>query len=246
MTDNRCVTSMDQKIEIDFWRNAMRLNTSIPAIINAFDLATQTVSATPGIRAKYISPDSDPKNPTVEYIQYPMITNIPLAIIRGAGVRFTYPIIPGTPCTLIFSQRSIDNFILEGEVANPVEGNNPMTSIIRCMDMTDAMCFPGILTTKDVVENYANDAIEIRSDDGKVKVSVKQDSLTLEQDSATISLSGGNIDMTAGTINITGTSAVNITSPATSVGTVTTIDEKPFLSHTHSGGTIQGNTGGVN
>lgn len=242
MTDNRFVSSQDQKIEIDFWRNAMRLNTSIPGIIDSFDTATNTVSATPGIKAKYI----DPETGDVSYIQFPTITNIPLAIARGSGVRLTYPVTPGNPCTLIFSQRSIDNFILEGAIANPVEGNNPMTSIIRCMDLTDAMCFPGIITSKDPVSDYATDAIEIRSDDGKVKVSVKQDSLTLKQDSATISISGGNIDMTAGTINITGTTAVNITSPATGIGTVTTIDEKPFLSHTHSGGTIEGNTGGVN
>lgn len=240
MTDNRCVTSQEQKIELDFWRNAMRLNTSIPAIVNAFDPTTQTVSATPAIRAKYVSPEGE-----VSYLSYPMITNIPLAITRGAGVRITYPVTVGKPCTLIFSQRSIDNFIVEGGEADPVEGPNPLTSAIRCMDMTDAMCFPGVLTTKDTVQNYATDAIEIRSDDGKVAVSVKQDSLTLKQDSATIKLSGGNIDMNAATINITGTTAVNISSPATALGTVTTIDQKAFLQHIHSGGTIQGKTGGV-
>lgn len=240
MTDNRCVTTQDQKIELDFWRNAMRLNTSIPAIINAFDAVTQTVSATPAIRAKYISPDGK-----ISYIPYPMITNIPLAIIRGANVRITYPITVGNPCTLIFSQRSIDNFISEGGEANPVEGPNPITSSIRCMDLTDAMCFPGILTSKDTVSDYSTDAIEIRSDDGKTKVSVKQDSLTFIQDSATIQMTGGNISMEAATVNIVGTTAVNITSPATNIGESTTIDEKTFLLHTHTGGTIQGSTGGV-
>ena len=240
MTDNRCISSQEQKIELDFWRNAMRLNTSIPAIINAFDPATQTVSATPAIRAKYVSPEGE-----VSYLSYPMITNIPLAITRGSGVRITYPVTVGNPCTLIFSQRSIDNFILEGTEADPVEGPNPLTSAIRCMDLTDAMCFPGVLTSKDTVSNYSTDAIEIRSDDGKVAVSVKQDSLTLKQDSATMTLSGGNISMEGATINITGTTAVNISSPNTNVGTVTTIDQKTFLQHFHSGGTIQGNTGGV-
>lgn len=235
MTDNRCITSPEQKIELDFWRNAMRLNTSIPAIINAFDPATQTVSATPAIRAKYVSPEGE-----VSYLSYPMITNIPLAIARGSGVSITYPITVGNPCTLIFSQRSIDNFILEGGEADPVEGPNPLTSAIRCMDLTDAMCFPGVITTKDTISSYSTDAIEIRSDDGTVAVSVKQDSLTLKQDSATISLSGGNIDMTAGTINITGTTAVNITSPGS------TIDEIKFLTHIHSGVMSgPGTTGGV-
>lgn len=228
MTDNRCITSQEQKIELDFWRNAMRLNTSIPAIINAFDSTTQTVSATPAIRAKYVSPEGE-----VSYLSYPMITNIPLAIARGSGVSITYPITVGNPCTLIFSQRSIDNFILEGGEADPVEGPNPLTSAIRCMDLTDAMCFPGVLTTKDTISSYSTDAIEIRSDDGKVAVSVKQDSLTLKQDSATISLSGGNITMEAKKINITGTESVKI-------------DGVEFLTHQHSGVmTGPGVTGGV-
>ena len=241
MTDNRCITSREQETELNFWRNVMRLNTCIPAIIDSFDATNQTVSATPAINIKYINP-GDGK---VSYIKYPVITNIPLAIIRGSGVSITQPITKGNPCTLIFSQRSIDNFILEGGIANPVEGNNPMTSIIRCMDLTDALCFPGVITTKDKISNYATDAIEIRSDDGKTKVSVKQDSLTFIQDSATIQMTGGNISMEAATVNIVGTMAVNITSPATNIGESTTIDEKTFLLHKHTGGTIQGSTGGV-
>lgn len=236
MTDNRYVSNWGQRLELEFWKNAMRLNTAIPGIINSFDATKQTVSATPGIKAKYI----DPENGNVTYLQYPVITNIPLSIIRGAGLSITQPITPGYPCTLIFSQRSIDNFVLEKAVANPVEGNNPMTSIIRCMDLTDAMCFPGIVTAKDIIPNYATDAIEIRSDDGKVKVTVKKDTLTLTQDTATIQIQGGNITMVAGTINITATTALNMTSPAS------TIDSKDFSTHKHSGvSTGPSNTGGV-
>ena len=235
MTDNRCITSLEQKTELDFWRNVMRLNTSIPGIINAFDPQTQKVSATPAINAKYVSPDGK-----VSYIQYPMITNIPLAISRGAGMSFTQPITVGYPCTLIFSQRSIDNFVEEGTYSNPVEGPNPRTSSIRCMDLTDAMCFPGVITQADKISGYSTDAFELRSDDGKVKVSVKANSLTLKQDSATIEMIGGNITMSAATINVTGTEAINITSPAT------VIDGKPFLGHQHSGVSTGGsNTGGV-
>lgn len=233
MTDNRCITSEEQLVELNFWRNAMRLNTCIPGVVNAFDPATQKVSATPAINAKYVSPEGE-----VSYIQYPMITNIPLAIIRGSGLSITQPITEGYPCTLIFSQRSIDNFVIDRAVTNPVEGPNPLTSALRCMDLTDAMCFPGIITTKDTIPNYATDAIEVRSDDGKVKVSVKQDSLTLKQESANITLSGGNIDMTAGNINITGT--------AVTIGGATTIDGKVFLQHQHSGvSSGPSNTGGV-
>ena len=111
--------------------------------------------------------------------------------------------------------------------------------------MTDALCFPGIITQVDKLGTYATDAIEIKSDDDKVKVAVKTDSLTLKQESATIELKGGNATINAAQIDITGTSAVNINAPAVNIGEVTTIDDKPFLQHIHSGGTIDGKTGGV-
>lgn len=243
--DNRIITSDDQLFDIRFWQRVFRLNTCIPAIVDGFDATTQRVAATPAIRGKFI----DTKN-NVSYIDLPKITNIPLAITKSAGIKITYPIEIGQNCTLIFSQRSIDNFILDGGIQNPYDGPNPKKTQIRCMDMTDALCFPGVITDAETITDYATDAIEIRSADNTTKVSVKEKSLKLLQGSASIELSEGNIDMTAATINITGTSAVNISSPDTKVGTATTIDTKVFLQHTHPytapahpGGTSD--TGGV-
>lgn len=241
MTDNRIIVSENQKFDIDFWRNAMKLNTCIPAVIDEFDPATQRVSATPAIMGKYIDPDMN-----VTYIQCPKITNIPLAITKGSGLKITYPVKQGENCTLIFSQRSIDNFLIEGGIQRPYDTEEPDKTTLRCMDMTDAMCFPGVITNKETIADYDNDAIEVRNADGTTKVTVKENSLKFLQGSASIEMSEGNITMQAGTINITGTTAVNISSPATAIGTVTTIDEKPFLTHQHSGVTTgPGTSGGV-
>ena len=236
MTDYRMIVSQDEKVDVDFWRNAMKLNTCIPAIVDEFDSVTQRVSATPAIMAKVVKPDS-----TVQYIQCPKITNIPLAITKGGGLKITYPIKTGENCTLLFSQRSIDNFLIEGGIQRPFDTDAPATTTLRCMDMTDAMCFPGVITNKEAIANYATDAIEIRNESGTTKVSVKENSLLLKQESASVELTGGNIVMSAATIDITGTTAINITSPAT------TIDEKPFLTHKHTNGTLlpDGTTGGV-
>lgn len=222
MTDYRLIVSEEEKVDLDFWRNAMKLNTCIPAIVDEFDPTTQRVSAVPAIMAKVVK-----QNGAVEYIQCPKITNIPVAITKGAGLYITYPIAKGENCTLLFSQRSIDNFLLEGGIQRPFDTDTPQTTTIRCMDMTDAMCFPGLITNKETLGAYATDAIEIRNTAGTVKVSVKENSLILQQESATVQISGGNIEMTAATINITGTSAVNINSPASTVDTI------PFLTHVH-------------
>ena len=222
--DNRIISSEEQMFDIRFWKRAFQINTSIPAIIDEFDPLTQRVAATPAIRAKFVNSANE-----VSYIDYPKITNIPLAITKSAGLKITYPIEIGQNCTLIFSQRSIDNFIIEGGIQDPFDGPNPKKTQIRCMDLTDAMCFPGVITSKETIEDYATDAIEIRSADNTTKVSVKENSLKLLQGNASMELTGDNINMTAATINITGTTAVNIESPST------TIDEKTFLEHVHSG-----------
>ena len=229
--DNRIVTSEEQMFDIRFWQRVFRLNTCIPAIVDEFDATRQRVSAIPAIRAKFIDPETN----QASYIEYPKITNIPLAIIKSAGLKITYPIEKGQNCTLLFSQRSIDNFILAGGIQDPFDTKNPQRTQIRCMDLTDALCFPGLITDAETITDYATDAIEIRSADNTTKVSVKENSLKLLQGSASIELAEGNINMSAATINITGTEAVNITSPATGIGTVTTIDSKGFLTHAHKG-----------
>lgn len=219
--DNRIVATKEQAEELRFWQNVMKLNTSIPAIIDDFDIGTQRVSAIPAIQAMCKNPDG-----TVYYINYPKITNIPLAIQKGLGISITYPIQKGKLCTLIFSQRSIDNLLFESsKPVNPFIGGPAYTSSLRCMDMTDAMCFPGIITNQEAIQNYNNNAVEIRNEDASVKISISQNDLTMEQEGASIKLSGGNVEI---------------------VGTSVTINGKDFDTHMHSGVTSGGsNTGGV-
>lgn len=218
--DNRVIVDSNQLNDLQFWKNALLLNTSIPAIIDDFDITLQRVSATPAIKAKYTAPDM-----SVSFIDYPKITNIPLAIQKGAGMSITYPIKKGGLCTLIFSQRSIDNLLLDGtKTAEPFMGENNFTSTLRCMDMTDAMCFPGIITNADPISNYNNDAVELRNADGTVKVSVSENNLTLQQDGASIILNGGNVEITGTSVKING---------------------KDFDTHVHSGVTPGGANTGV-
>lgn len=218
--DNRIISTEAQRMELAFWQQAFRLNTSIPAIVDDFDTATQRVSATPAIQARYVTPEME-----VKYINYPKITNIPLSIIKCPGLKITCPVIKGQNCTLIFSQRSIDNFLIDGKIHPPFEGDFPEISALRCMDLTDAMCFPGIITNDEAISNYNNSAIEIRNADGTVKVSVAENGLTLAQGGASIELSGNIVRI---------------------VGQQILLNNKDWATHAHSG-VMTGirNTGGV-
>lgn len=244
--DNRIINSQEEQRRLSFLTQAMQLNTCIPAIVDDFDPNTQRVSATPAIQAKYISPEGK-----VTYFNYPKITNIPLAITKCPGLKITCPVKKGQNCTLIFSQRSIDNFLLDGtQPLPPLEGPDPRTTFIRCMDMTDALCFPGVITNNETICGYNNDAIEIRSTDGTTKVSVSENTLNFIQGGGSITMSEGNIEITATSIKITGDTEINgktkISGSNVDITGTTTINNKDFDTHRHSGVTGgSGNTGGV-
>lgn len=238
---------------ITFWTEALKLNTCIPAIIDDFDVTSQRVSAIPAVQKKYT--DTDGK---VSYYNFPKITNIPLSIIKCPGLKLTYPVKKGQNCTLIFSQRSIDNFMLDGtKPLPPYEGPVPFTSALRCMDLTDALCFPGTITNNETISNYNNEAIEIRSADGATKVSVTENTLNFIQGGGSIIMSGGKVEITASEIKINGKTSisgsnVDISGKTTISGETigitgqTSINSHDFDTHKHSGVTPgTGNTGVV-
>ena len=220
------------------------INTSVPGIIDELVIGEDgvpRVSAYCAIRLKYTNPDTQ----EVTYLDYPKITNIPLSVnqCESLGLSITMPVLHGQLCTLIFSQRSLDNFALSGTISDPISGDDPETCTVRCFDYTDAMCFPGVMTPANNISNYSQTAVEVRNGDGSVKLSVYPESLSLTQGTATIQMSGNNIAMNAGTITINGHT---FTSSSVALNSATTINGVDFDSHAHSGVTGgSSNTGAV-
>lgn len=220
------------------------INTAIPGIIDQLtvgDDGVPRVSAYTAIRLKFINPDTQ----EVQYIDSPKITNIPLSVnqCEGLGLSITMPVMHGQLCTLIFSQRSLDNFATTGQISNPTSGEDAALCTVRCFDYTDAMCFPGVMTPANNIQNYSQTAVEVRNGDGSVKLSVYPESLSLKQGEATIQMSGNNIAMNAGTITINGHT---FTSSSVALNSPTKINGTDFDSHLHTGGTTPtGNTGAV-
>lgn len=220
------------------------INTAIPGIIDELtfgDDGVPRVSAYTAIRLKFINPDTQ----EVQYIDSPKIANIPLSVnqCEGLGLSITMPVMHGQLCTLIFSQRSLDNFATTGQISNPTSGEDAALCTVRCFDYTDAMCFPGVMTPANNISGYSQEAVELRNGDRSVCVSVYPNSISLKQGEASISLSGNNITMTAASVTINGH---EFTSSAVTLNAPTTINGSDFDNHTHSGVTGgSGTTGGV-
>lgn len=186
------------------------INTAVPGIIDELtvgDDGVARVSAFTAIRLKYINPDTQ----EVQYIDCPKITNIPLSVSQceGLGLSITMPVLHGQLCTLIFSQRSLDNFATTGQVSNPTSGEDAALCTVRCFDYTDAMCFPGVMTPANSIQNYSQTAVEVRNRDGSVKLSVYPESLSLTQGSSSIQMAGGNITINAGAVTVNGDLSVS-------------------------------------
>lgn len=208
--DNRTITTAEQNEAINFWRNALLLNTAIPAIVDSFD-GKQKLSAMPAIRAKYVNPDTG----AVTYYNYPKITNIPLSLNWSPTYGgLTYPIKQGDICTLIFSQRSLDNFMLSGRVSNPYDPEGMQYTELRICDLSDAMAFPGILTNNIPISSYNNEAVELRNANGQSVITVSNNALTLKCGASKIELTENGIEINGTQFNMT-SQQVQIDTPIT-------------------------------
>lgn len=135
--------------------------------VESFDIDKQLLSVTPAVMMKK---SVDGK---VEYKKLPMLINVPISLIyvQTLGLVITLPIRKGDECTLIFSDRALDDFIergaQQGNAKPEVCGGDNKTSEPRMHHMTDGICIPGIVTKPFRIPNYNPDHMEMRTVDGK-------------------------------------------------------------------------------
>jgi hypothetical protein len=102
------------------------LNVSLPGEVISYDRAKQTAKIQPQIKRKY----SDGRT-----VNLPIINNVPIVFPRS-GKRFVhFDLEAGDNVTLLFSQRSLDQWKLKGGI---VEANDP-----RKFNLSDAVAIPG-------------------------------------------------------------------------------------------------------
>lgn len=105
------------------------INVALPATVVSYDAATVRAVAKPTIPKRLANG---------EMLSAPQIVNVPvmfpMADIGGAVAQITLPVKPGDGCFLIFSQRSLENWLSGSEDAP----DDP-----RMFDLSDAFCFIG-------------------------------------------------------------------------------------------------------
>lgn len=132
-------------------------HTSIPAIVESFDPATQMIECVPVIRSRIKDIDGN-----VETVDRPKLVKVPLITpyVHVLGFSFTLPIQPGDTCLLMFSERGLDYWQETGEISDPPEDTGA-----RIHDITDGIAAFGPIAKPNAIEDYQTDSTEQRNRD---------------------------------------------------------------------------------
>ncbi len=170
MSDYRCPAEGETE-KLAFQDALSKMHFCRPGKILEFDPDSFLATVMPAIKAKV----SDGKK--VEYTDLPKIIRVPVVVPYSpvAGLCLTVPIREGDPCLLLFSDRFMDDFIDRfeqgGKAVNPEAcGRDNLTTRVRMHHLTDAICIPGLYGQPDRIPGWNNDAIEMRTHDGKTYV----------------------------------------------------------------------------
>lgn len=113
---------------------AAQLHVALPAIIQAYHPAEQTVDVQPSLKlARELEDD------TIAAEAVPTIYRVPVQFPGGGGYVLTFPVAVGDACLLVFTDRSLDNWMGQsGQVVDPVD--------LRLHDLSDAVALLGVRT----------------------------------------------------------------------------------------------------
>jgi hypothetical protein len=119
----------------------VELNTCMPGVIVRYDADTSRCDVSPGFARKFIDPSLGDTSDGVTFRAD--ITDVPIMFPRGKDGGITFPIAPGDPVLLVFSQRALDDWKDVGGAAVPPSA--------RLHNITDAIAIPGLFSLPDAV-----------------------------------------------------------------------------------------------
>lgn len=120
-------------------------HTMEPGRIVSYDADTQTCTVQPVVRSRFVDADTDASF----YELPPPIANTPVAFPSGGGTSIVWPLERGDFVTIIYAERSIDEW-----QATASSDNIPQDT--RRHDRTDAIVVPGLRSPADPLEENAH------------------------------------------------------------------------------------------
>ena len=141
----------------------VNLHTTLPGNVTAYNSATHTCSAQPGIKRIFVKDGAR---------ALPVCLDVPVVFPGGA---LTFDITPGDGCLLFFAERCIDRWFSDGGVQEPDE--------FRMHDLSDGFALVGIDCLAKLLAEVGT-GTELRTRDGSNRVALRDGMVLLGSASA--------------------------------------------------------------
>ena len=155
----------------DSWKSVLRV--ACPGIVQDFNSETQTVTVQLALREHINKPDL-----TKEWVNLPLLLDVPIIIPRAGGYCMTMPIKQGDECLVIFADMCIDAWFTYGGMQNQMEK--------RRHDLSDGFAILGVWSQPSKIENYSIDSCQIRLLDGSSSIEIKPGEININASSVKV------------------------------------------------------------
>lgn len=199
----------------------------MPAKVVSYDFKTRKATVQPALNQKYNDG---------EVVELPVIHNVPVIHPAAGGASITLPVKKDDPVLLVFSERSLEEWLQNGKQITPDDPRqNDLTDAVAHLGLQPFSVQSPVESADDLMIDYDGSQIVIHPA-GVMDISAEQ----INMDAPTV-----NIDAT--NVNVSGKlTAANVEATSQLKGATALIGGKNFATHTHSGVTVgAGNTGAV-
>lgn len=129
------------------------LHTCMPGRIESYEYSTQRAQVKPLLKRALKSGAQ---------IEYPVITGVPVLFPCTPSTGITFPVNIGDLVLLLFSEKSLDNWVFSGGVSD--------TDKARLHDLSDAIAIPGIISFNQSSKASNNEDLEITNSSQKIVI----------------------------------------------------------------------------
>lgn len=147
----------------------------VQQIVNTvYDVMNEMHTAMPGKIVSYsggmvsVRPSLRYKTPQGKYMQYPVISNVPIVVPHGGSASIAVPVKPGDDCLIIVSEQAIDEWVSGAEDDTQLK-----------FDLTNAICIPGLCKTSMEAQEEANSTDSVVISCGTNKLCISNESVAV-------------------------------------------------------------------
>ena len=157
------------------------LRVACPAIVKEVDYVRQTLTCQPAIREQM-----NDGNGNLDWVDIPLLLDVPFMVYSGGGYCLTLPIQPGDDCLVVFGDCCMDAWWQNGGVQNQVER--------RRHDLSDGFAIVGFRSQPAVVTDYSGSTAQLRNKAGDAYIEISGSNINIK--------ASGNITINGATVNI--------------------------------------------